>query len=40
MSDDNFAAKRLVQKLSGKEIAREMFPDGVTRSVYEIPPAD
>ena len=37
MSDANVAAKRLVQKLDGWEIARENFPDGEIRSVYELP---
>ncbi|MBG6200037.1 MAG: GNAT family N-acetyltransferase [Roseibium album] len=40
MSDDNIAAKRLVQKLDGTEIAREIFPDGETRTVYELPRPD
>jgi len=37
MNDDNTAARKLVQKLGGTEIARELFPDGLTRSVYKLP---
>ncbi|MES0810228.1 GNAT family N-acetyltransferase [Roseibium sp. SCPC15] len=37
MNDDNAAARGLVLKLGGREIAREKFPDGLERSVYELP---
>ncbi|MES0883239.1 GNAT family N-acetyltransferase [Roseibium sp. SCP14] len=37
MNDDNAAARGLVQKLGGRQIAREKFPDGLVRSVYELP---
>ncbi|MEO1013980.1 MAG: GNAT family N-acetyltransferase [Pseudomonadota bacterium] len=39
MNDDNEAAQRLVMKLGGRIIAREMFPDGLERSVYALPRA-
>ena len=37
MNDDNAAARRLVERLGGTVIARETFPDGITRNVYELP---
>ncbi len=37
MNDDNVLAQRLVQRLGGTVIARETFPDGITRNVYELP---
>lgn len=37
MSDANAAARNLVLKLGGREIARETFPDGIERSVYALP---
>ncbi len=37
MNDENEAARRLVEKLGGKAIARELFPDGLTRNVYALP---
>ena len=37
MHDDNTAARKLVEALGGKKIARELFPDGVERDVYQIP---
>ncbi len=37
MNDDNLPARKLVERLGGKMIARETFPDGVTRNVYELP---
>ncbi len=37
MDDRNQAARKLVHKLSGQEIAREMFPDGKSRTVYRLP---
>ncbi|MET1413215.1 GNAT family N-acetyltransferase [Roseibium sp. HPY-6] len=40
MNDDNHAARGLVRKLNGVEIAREVFPDGLVRSVYELPCPD
>jgi RimJ/RimL family protein N-acetyltransferase len=36
MKDDNSAARALAEKLGGKIIAREQFPDGLTRNVYAI----
>lgn len=40
MKDENAAARGLVRKLGGRKIAREEFPDGVTRSVFELPYPD
>lgn len=37
MDDDNEPARALAQKLGGKIIAREMFPDGLVRSIYSLP---
>lgn len=37
MNDDNVAAKKLVMRLGGVVIAREEFPDGITRNVYALP---
>ncbi|MEM9634223.1 MAG: GNAT family N-acetyltransferase [Pseudomonadota bacterium] len=37
MNDDNAAARGLVMKLGGRKIAREKFPDGLERFVYELP---
>ena len=37
MKDDNEPARRLAEKLGGEVIARELFPDGLTRSVYALP---
>ncbi|WP_298985081.1 GNAT family N-acetyltransferase [uncultured Roseibium sp.] len=37
MDDANAAARKLVQKLGGEVIAREVFPDDKTRSVYVLP---
>ncbi len=37
MNDDNRAAKGLVRKLGGEPIARELFPDGLERTVYSLP---
>ena len=36
MKDENTAAKALAVKLGGEVIAREVFPDGVERSVFEF----
>jgi [ribosomal protein S5]-alanine N-acetyltransferase len=36
MNDNNRAARRLAEKLGGQVIARERFPDGIVRSVYEL----
>ena len=36
MNDENEAARRLAEKLSGKVIARQVFPDGVERNVYAM----
>ena len=37
MDDANLSARRLVERLGGVVIARETFPDGITRNVYELP---
>jgi len=37
MNDKNTAAKALVLSLGGVPIAREQFPDGLTRDVYRLP---
>lgn len=36
MNDENEAARRLAEKLGGVVIAREVFPDGLTRSIYQL----
>jgi RimJ/RimL family protein N-acetyltransferase len=36
MDDRNEPAKRLVRKLGGTIIAREMFPDGIERNIYAM----
>ena len=38
IDDDNEAAHKLVQRLGGSVMAREVFPDGIERNVYHIPP--
>ena len=37
MNDENIAARRLAESLGGKVIAREKFPDGLTRDVLSLP---
>lgn len=37
MKDENTAAKSLVLSLGGQKIAREAFPDGVSRNIYSFP---
>jgi [ribosomal protein S5]-alanine N-acetyltransferase len=37
MDDSNVAARRLAEKLGGVVIARQMFPDGLERNIYELP---
>ena len=37
MQDENAPARQLVEKLGGTVIARERFPDGITRNVYALP---
>lgn len=37
MKDENEAAKALVLSLGGTQIAREKFPDGISRDVYRLP---
>jgi RimJ/RimL family protein N-acetyltransferase len=39
MNDENLAARSLALALGGREIARQLFPDGLTRSVYALDPA-
>lgn len=38
MDDGNEPARRLAERLDGRVIAREAFPDGVARNVYALPP--
>ena len=40
MNDENKAAQRLAQKLGGTVLARESFPDGLERNIYELPIPD
>ncbi len=40
MNDENTAARGLVRKLGGTPIARDTFPDGVTRDVFGLPHPD
>lgn len=35
--DDNTAARNLVARLGGRIIARETFPDGIERDVFQLP---
>jgi len=37
MDDDNSAARALAEKLGGKIMAREKFPDGLVRNIYMLP---
>ena len=37
MRDENAAARRLVLRLGGSKVARERFPDGVSRDVFTLP---
>ncbi len=37
MNDDNAAARGLAEALGGAVIARETFPDGITRDVFALP---
>jgi len=37
MNDENTAARMLAEKLGGKVIVREQFPDGLSRDVYALP---
>ncbi|MEM1164108.1 MAG: GNAT family N-acetyltransferase [Pseudomonadota bacterium] len=37
MRDENLPARRLAERLGGEVIARETFPDGVTRDVFALP---
>ncbi|MEP3226523.1 MAG: GNAT family N-acetyltransferase [Parasphingorhabdus sp.] len=37
MNDDNSAARKLAEKLGGTIIAREEFPDGLSRNIYALP---
>lgn len=37
MNDENTAARMLAEKLGGKVIIREQFPDGLSRDVYALP---
>ena len=40
MDDRNLAARKLVERLGGTVFAREEFPDGITRNVYQLPCSD
>ena len=40
INDDNDAARKLILRLGGTVLTREMFPDGIERNVYLIPPAN
>jgi len=40
MNDENRAARGLALKLGGETIARETFPDGITRDVFGLPHPD
>ncbi|MGD1924720.1 MAG: GNAT family N-acetyltransferase [Paracoccaceae bacterium] len=37
MRDENRPARRLAERLGGAVIARETFPDGVTRDIFALP---
>ena len=37
MRDENRAARRLAERLGGKVVRRETFPDGVPRDVFRLP---
>ena len=37
MRDENAPARRLAERLGGSVIARETFPDGITRDVFALP---
>ena len=37
IDDDNEAARKLVLRLGGSVLVREVFPDGVERNVYSMP---
>ena len=37
MRDWNIASHRLAQRLGGVKVARDVFPDGVTRDIYTLP---
>jgi RimJ/RimL family protein N-acetyltransferase len=37
MNDDNIAARSLVEKLGGKKVDRKVFPDGLSRNIYQLP---
>jgi ribosomal-protein-alanine N-acetyltransferase len=39
LNDDNEAACKLVLRLGGSILTREIFPDGIERNVYSIPPS-
>ncbi len=37
MRDHNISAHRVAQRLGGRVVRREVFPDGVTRDIYALP---
>lgn len=37
MNDENIAARKLVEKLGGRKMVRERFPDGLDRDIFELP---
>lgn len=40
MRDENLPARRLAERLGGRKISRDTFPDGITRDVFELPKVD
>jgi RimJ/RimL family protein N-acetyltransferase len=40
MRDENLPARRLAERLGGRVIARQVFPDGVARDVFALPHPD
>jgi len=39
MRDENAPARRLVERLGGQKVTRQVFPDGVSRDVFALPKA-
>lgn len=37
MNDDNAAARALVRRLGGEPVGRQVFPDGLERTLYRLP---
>lgn len=36
MNDDNVAARKLVERLGGVKVKRDIFPDGLARNIYRF----